>query len=90
MRRTPRPSHADSVTPKRRRVQPLDLAVIVLARRRIALGLSQEKVAQRMGYQTYHQVASWERGDHSPSVAAVRRWAAALGYELVVREVGRG
>lgn len=57
-----------------------------LARRRIDLGLSQEKVARRLGlWRT--RLNQLENGANNPSHELLTRWAAALGYEAEIREV---
>lgn len=55
---------------------------------RAAAGLTQAEVAARIGT-TQSAVARLESdiGKHSPSIATLRRYAAALGYKLQVRLV---
>lgn len=56
-----------------------------LRSRRIALGLSQSWVAGRLGVQQ-STVSDWESGETSPMLTSIDRWAAVLGYNVVLRE----
>jgi len=63
-----------------------------ILRARAAAGLTQAEVAARIGT-TQSAVARLESavGGHSPSIATLQRYAAALGYKLQVRLVkGQG
>jgi transcriptional regulator with XRE-family HTH domain len=49
-----------------------------LLSRRQALGMTQKDVAQAIGVKNYQQYASWETGEHRPSVEYVEKLALAL------------
>jgi len=50
---------------------------------RVTHGLSQNALAKQMGTSA-SQIAGVERGDNSPSLDTCERWAAAVGWEVVV------
>lgn len=52
-------------------------------------GLSQTELAVRMGLTTYTNVQQWERGTKDPSLGNLRRWAAALGFDLALVPLGQ-
>lgn len=60
--------------------------VDVLKGWRIALGLSQREVAERMGCHTQGELSAWETGQRQPGLPALDRWAGALGLELIIVE----
>jgi transcriptional regulator with XRE-family HTH domain len=64
-----------------RLAEDLDEAVAALARRRVALGLSQTVVAARMGT-SQSAVARLEAGGSDPRLSTLERYAAALGTSV--------
>ena len=54
---------------------------------RLSLGLTQADVARKCGA-TQVQVCTWETGTTVPGVAALSRWAGALGFEFGLVPVG--
>jgi transcriptional regulator with XRE-family HTH domain len=47
-------------------------------------GWSQTDLGQRLGRRTYQSIYRWESGTNDPTLANLRAWAAALGYELTL------
>ena len=52
---------------------------------RIEQKRSVEWVSRRIGWNS-HAIGKWERGQRSPNLWAVSDYAAALGYEFIIRE----
>ena len=52
----------------------------LIAKARLAAGLTQEQLAARMGI-TQQTVANWERGARNPKLATIRKIADALGID---------
>lgn len=71
--------------PIRHRPEKRHPIIEALKGRRIALGLSQRKVAERAGVRQA-EISAWEIGRKHPAVGNIDRWAAALGCELIVVE----
>ena len=67
----------------------IDPIVTALHRERLRQGLSQTALAQRMGLTTYGTISEHERGVNNPTLALLRRWSAALGYDLTVEPYAR-
>lgn len=61
----------------------MDSIMVALARCRVALGLTQQEVADRAGYHMSN-LCAWERGRRSPSLRAVEDIAQVLGARIVV------
>lgn len=57
---------------------------LTLKGRRIALGLTQERLAELVGASSYVSVGQWERGLHAPTGPARMLLAQALGVSLEV------
>jgi transcriptional regulator with XRE-family HTH domain len=55
---------------------------ILLARRRA--GLSQMQLAERVGRMAGNDLSDLELGKRSPTLATLRRWVGALGYDLAL------
>lgn len=53
-----------------------------IARMRIARGMTQKDLAEKMGV-TYTQIGNWERGDRVPKLSSIKRLAKALDCEYV-------
>lgn len=53
--------------------------------RRIATGLSQEAVAERIGY-ALRSFQAWETGQNNPKPGSLVKWAEALGLEIQLVE----
>lgn len=64
--------------------RPIDTLVLNLQQAREDQGLSQTALAQRMGLETYGTISEHERGVNDPGLSLLRRWAGALGYEVVL------
>lgn len=82
--RKPRPSNAGQArdyAPPRRGLHPI---VEVLRKARYERGMSQDVLAERMGY-SGASIQDWESGRRRPSIASVYDWAQALGLRLEVR-----
>lgn len=62
----------------------MDLARF-LKNKRMASGLSQIEVAEKLGYSTSQFVSNWERGVASPPVKTLRRLATM--YKIPVKEI---
>jgi transcriptional regulator with XRE-family HTH domain len=61
-----------------------DPIVAALKAERKRQGLSLERLGKRMGRHTYQTVWQWESGTHAPTLASLRAWADALGFDLVL------
>lgn len=55
-----------------------------LRRRRWQLGLSQQQVADAMGYTGRGVVCDWEVGRRTPQLASLIGWCDALGTKLTI------
>lgn len=62
-------------------VTGLDPIVLALTNRRAQLGLTYQDVTNRGG-PVPASVHAWEHGHKAPTLTSLRRWCAALGYEL--------
>jgi|RhiMethySRZTD1v2_1073278.scaffolds.fasta_scaffold158107_5 transcriptional regulator with XRE-family HTH domain len=58
--------------------------VTILTVRRVAMGLTQEELAWRIGCADRH-LAKWEIGKHRPSLYFLLKWCEQLGYRLALR-----
>lgn len=67
----------------------IDPIVQQLRAARIAARRSQRDVAEAAGM-NQATVCEAETGKHGATLASARKWAAALGFDLVLREVGPG
>lgn len=65
-------------------VNPVLVTMIAtLVRRRRALGLSADELAERCGF-AEKQVTKWEKGHRAPSAFLLTVWANSLGLDLAV------
>lgn len=60
-----------------------DPAVELLVEARRQLGLTQRELSRRIGTSSSN-THYWENGQHDPSLASLRAWAAALGYDVAL------
>lgn len=73
--------------PRPRTIQrEVDPIVAQLQQIREEAGVSQTEIGRRLGMTTYSNCSEYERGVMSPNLRAVRAWAEALGYDLVLRK----
>lgn len=82
------PRHASWGRPKpqvkvSRRVDPIMAA---FRKRRLALGMTQEKLANRIGI-SRNAVSAGEQGRSFPTLRTVGEWAEALGMKLTIERV---
>jgi len=61
-----------------------DPIIATLRAERGRLGLTQTDVAQLIGRKTYQTIHQWESGKNTPTLASLRAWANALGYDLAL------
>lgn len=64
--------------------------IVQLVNRRKELGLSQQDVADRLGYSNRGILGAWEIGRHTPRPATLVAWGRALGLELAWGETPSG
>jgi len=53
-----------------------------IAQARIAAGLTQQELAERMGLKSFASIAAWELGKYSPKISTLQRIAQALNVPL--------
>lgn len=58
----------------------------MLRERRLALGVTQVELSDRLGLVSRSTLCNWEHGRHSPYLPMLVRWVAELGWELAVGE----
>jgi transcriptional regulator with XRE-family HTH domain len=68
----------------RRQVPPI---IAELREARLEQGMSQGKLADRIGYSRHGGVARWERGEASPRLSSLIDWSQALGFQLKLHEI---
>lgn len=78
-----RASRSDAYRAEVERLGPYEELARLVIKHRMALGLSQEELAERMGT-SHSAVSRIESGRHRTSVETLRRLAHALGLRLVV------
>lgn len=69
-------------------VPEIDPITTALMQARQAQKLSLLEVGSRMGRKTAQSVWQWENVTRSPSLINVHQWARALGFKLVLAEIG--
>jgi len=60
-----------------------DPIITILTNRRIKLGLTRTALATRIGALN-QQISGWEENINHPTIARLRIWAAALGYDIIL------
>lgn len=70
---------------KSRRQVPAIIAELREAR--LEQGMSQGKLADRIGYSKHGGIARWERGEASPRLSSLIDWSQALGFQLKLHEI---
>lgn len=51
---------------------------------RLRRGLTMQQLAESIGRKSYQSIWKWESRTQDPGISNLRRWAAALGYRILL------